>query len=170
MCHQKFIFAVVGFFVPYLAFSATIGTLTFFPSRPTSDDAVTLVLTPSQGVSDNCPLGVSVQSGFVSVIALPRQCLLGGGATNTAYLGVLGAGVYTVIWNFPDNFYNDPMAATATLLVTSSPPVPAPVLSLLGNFVMAGGIILLFCTATSKHRVSQPFVQADRGDGLPVLS
>ena len=120
-----------------------IGNIAFSPSRPTSNDQVTVVFTPAEGQPDSCAGYVFIQSTTVFVDSFGTLSGSCGnlGIPDKANLGKLPAGVYQVTWGFHDNFYGA-LFPTESLTVTAAP-VRVPALSRFGILSLALCLILL---------------------------
>ena len=131
---------VIASLFPGAAFAQAFGTIAFSPDHPTTNDAVTVTLSPAVGWPDFCSLGFSVQGNRVYIGSIPTSSCAPG-ATNTIVIGELAAGTYQVTWNFVDNFNNVPLPTG--ILTVIYVPAPIPVLSPVVAFMLVCCLALL---------------------------
>jgi len=144
---------VAASFYSGAALAQSIGTIAFSPAQPTSNDSVTVTLTPAAGQPNYCPLGFSVQGSKVYIGSFASSCTPGYGTTNSIVIGRLPAGTYEVTWTFVDNFFDEPVP-TDTLIVTFAP-VRVPALSF-GALVLLASCLAFFGLRARRLPAHEP--------------
>lgn len=149
--HSTWIFSLAALLCSALAAAQSIGTLSFTPAHPNSNEVVSVVLTPSS--SDFCADGVTVSGNSVVILSQPGACGASGGTTDQAFVGPLGAGTYPVNWEFPDDFFHN--GASGTLTVAAAPsttPLSSPLTLLALAALLLGASIAALRAGSRRNR------------------
>jgi hypothetical protein len=151
MKHVRLAALIVTLCFSPLLCAQLIGSISFSPPHPTTNDQVTVAFVPAEGQPDYCGYFVNRQGATVFIDSFGTFSGSCGnfGPLDEASLGKLPAGVYQVTWGFHDNIFGA-VFPTESLTVTAVPE-QVPALSRVGVSLLALGLVFIMAFVVRRN-------------------